>query len=156
MTSMPCRLCGEVKDESKFQYRKDSGKRRTECQQCRGKLSLARYHSSLENKKPHHKAARKHSLKMRYGMSLEDFDRMHSERGGLCDICSRPNIAGRVLIVDHEHGTGRVRGLLCQPCNLAIGQLQDSPEIIRKALRYVEGGGMPTCHDTPSTSKLTA
>lgn len=41
--------------------------------------------------------------------------------------------------IDHNHQTGEIRGLLCSPCNRAIGQLQDNPNILRKAANYLEG-----------------
>jgi hypothetical protein len=137
-----CRLCGVEKPEEAYQLRKDSGRRRTECQTCRGKQSLDRYHAALENRIPHYRAARKSALMKRYGMRLEDFEKLHAARHGLCDICSRPNIAGRVLVVDHCHTTGKARGLICHPCNHALGSLQEDPAIIRRLLSYVENKGL--------------
>lgn len=78
--------------------------------------------------------ALKHSLK-KYGLTLEEFDEMVRVRGGKCDICPR---RPKSLCVDHCHETGIVRGLLCSPCNRAIGQLGDTAEHLRRALAYLQ------------------
>ena len=82
-------------------------------------------------------------LKRKYGISVEEYERRLSEQNGRCKICNRTpeevqdKTAWR-LAVDHCHTTGKVRGLLCRPCNTAIGQLQESADIIQKALEYVK------------------
>ncbi|MEU2657333.1 endonuclease VII domain-containing protein [Streptomyces sp. NPDC007325] len=60
---------------------------------------------------------------------------MIASRGGLCRICP----AARPIHVDHRHGTGRVRGVLCFNCNSAIGKLGDDPDALRRAISYLEG-----------------
>lgn len=76
-----------------------------------------------------------------YGLVAGDYERMLAEQDGCCAICRRtPEEAhgpNRVLCVDHDHATGRVRGLLCVPCNSGIGQLGDDPDRIRAALNYL-------------------
>jgi hypothetical protein len=56
---------------------------------------------------------------------------------GLCDLCSRPPVAYSNLSIDHCHTTGEFRGLLCSPCNLALGLLRDDAELMRRAADYV-------------------
>jgi hypothetical protein len=73
-------------------------------------------------------------VRQRYGLSLDDLAAMKAAQGGVCAICGGP---GR-LYVDHDHDSGRIRGLLCNRCNLAIGQFGDEPELLRQAARYVE------------------
>ena len=75
-------------------------------------------------------------LKRVYGMSLRDFDLMLAQQRGVCAVCGEQ--PARRLCVDHCHATGKVRGLLCSPCNLAIGQFKDSPARLRKAAAYIE------------------
>ena len=62
-------------------------------------------------------------------------------QNGVCAICCDPKGhepgCGNRLYVDHDHLTGRVRGLLCHYCNTGIGNLKDDPEIILAALNYV-------------------
>jgi Recombination endonuclease VII len=88
-------------------------------------------------------------LKSRYGITLDDYDRMLAEQGDRCAICgtTKPGSRGEWR-VDHYALTGRVRGLLCDACNLGIGLLRHDPEILMAAARYLikhrqeeKGGG---------------
>lgn len=81
----------------------------------------------------------------RYGLTAEEYLDMQESRTG-CDICGESNRGGTMLAVDHDHaccsGTktcGKcVRGLLCDRCNQALGQMRDDPERLRKAAEYLE------------------
>lgn len=76
-------------------------------------------------------------LKERYGISGEEFNKMNSRQHGKCLICGfKPT---ERLCVDHNHETGRIRGLLCKPCNLAISHFKESETILRKAIQYLGG-----------------
>lgn len=107
-----CSLCGIEKPSSEFSPNGNSFAAR--CRPC----------------------ARHYHLAHKYGMSPEDYRRMHDAQGGTCAIChSEGNRQG--LCVDHSHRTGRVRGLLCGPCNAAIGLMKDSEERLRAAASYL-------------------
>lgn len=69
-----------------------------------------------------------------YGLTIDQFDEMMLNQGGMCAICDRE----RNLHIDHDHITGKVRSLLCMPCNQAIGALQDSAERMLKAAEYIK------------------
>lgn len=56
---------------------------------------------------------------------------------GLCDICNQPPVTFKTLSIDHDHATGKFRGLLCSPCNLALGLFKDSPLRLTAALKYL-------------------
>lgn len=82
---------------------------------------------------------RHYKYKINYGISLEEYNEMFAEQNGCCAICKRHQTEFKKhLHVDHNHETGEVRGLLCHNCNLALGRFQDSPEIIKAALEYVQ------------------
>ena len=74
------------------------------------------------------------NLKQKYGITVEIYESMVREQGGLCELCSEPG----PLVVDHDHATGAVRALLCHGCNSGLGLLRDDPAQIRAAAQYVE------------------
>jgi hypothetical protein len=78
-------------------------------------------------------------LKRKYGITYEDYETMLANQGGGCAICgtTTPLKGKRFLNVDHDHSTGKVRGVLCQPCNTGLGKLQDSTELLQKAIAYL-------------------
>ena len=77
----------------------------------------------------------------KYRLSPAAFQKMVTEQHGVCKICGGPPIGGhKRLSVDHDHSTGRVRGLLCGNCNAALGLLQEKTEILQKAIAYLKEG----------------
>ena len=133
-----CRKCGEDKPPHEYHRRGESGRLRAECKPCTRTANLERYHNNPKTKEAHHRASRKHYLRKLYGLTVADYERMLTDRGHRCDICGNPEPRDRTLAVDHCHTTGKVRGLLCQACNTAIGKLRDDPTLIRRAAAYVE------------------
>lgn len=87
----------------------------------------------------------------KYGVSPERLAEMLKEQDGKCAICGEAedrehHLSGRTqpLSVDHDHTTGAVRALLCNRCNRGIGMFQDDPEIIRRAIAYLDRHRPPT------------
>ncbi len=73
-----------------------------------------------------------------YGLEPGQFDAMLAAQGGGCAICHEPASSdGRGLHVDHDHETGRVRGLLCNSCNHGLGKFRDDPALLRAAIKYL-------------------
>lgn len=74
-----------------------------------------------------------------YGLTLADYDRMMAEQGGACSICGSPlpGAGHKRLVVDHCHATGRVRGLLCNPCNIGLANFRDDRLLLASAIRYL-------------------
>lgn len=77
-------------------------------------------------------------MKRAYGLTELAYQQMLDTQGGVCQICHRPNLNGTRLAVDHDHVTGELGGLLCMPCNTALGFMQDSPDRLRAAAAYLE------------------
>lgn len=76
---------------------------------------------------------------LNHGLAEGDYDRMLADQGGGCAICGRDQCtSGNALAVDHCHTTGKIRGILCAPCNQALGLMADSPERLRSAVTYLE------------------
>lgn len=68
----------------------------------------------------------------------EQYEEMRDAQGDCCAICQVPFDGPGACAVDHDHATGKVRGMLCGRCNRAIGLLRDDPEIMRQAADYIE------------------
>ena len=90
-----------------------------------------RHYDTPENKRVQH-------LNRKYGITIERYNEMLVGQGGVCKICRRADPDGRHLAVDHDHETGKIRGLLCRPCNTALGLMFDDPKQLRIAADYVE------------------
>jgi hypothetical protein len=86
----------------------------------------------------HTKEQRARNLK-KYGLTDEDYNNMFTAQGGKCLICGKhQSELKKALSVDHCHSTGNIRGLLCNNCNVGIGFLLHSPDIIESALNYIK------------------
>jgi hypothetical protein len=71
-----------------------------------------------------------------YGITVEEYDEMLESQGGGCYICGIGPV-GRALDIDHDHRTGKVRGLLCSNHNRALGLLGDDPDLLLAAHTYL-------------------
>jgi len=82
--------------------------------------------------------SRKHLLQ-RYGLTMEQFNNLLAKQRGRCAICrcDRCPTFGR-LSVDHDHTNSVVRGLLCDPCNKALGLFHDNLHFLKRALLYLQ------------------
>lgn len=74
-----------------------------------------------------------------YGMSLQDYNTLFLEQGGKCKICKTHQTEfNKSLHVDHCHKTNRIRGLLCNRCNLVLGKAEDNIELLKEHIKYLE------------------
>lgn len=79
-------------------------------------------------------------LRSKYGISLEDYGRTLADQGDRCKICGTDKPGwGKTFFVDHDHKTGRVRGLLCDACNKLIGFSREDRTILASADLYLRG-----------------
>jgi hypothetical protein len=78
-------------------------------------------------------------LENEYGLTLTDYDAMFESQNGKCKICRiDQDQMVRRLCVDHCHSTGKIRGLLCDPCNRLLGQARDKIEVLESAINYLK------------------
>lgn len=83
-------------------------------------------------------------LKRNYGIDLDIYKEMLENQQSKCGICESPgfimnkDVHKMLLVVDHDHKTGKVRKLLCHNCNRALGLFQDNKNILKKAAQYLE------------------
>lgn len=109
-----------------------------ECRQCNNERQSKQYYNkSEEEKKISFEKNFKHDIKKKYGLTLGQYQSMNDEQDGLCAICKGLPIPGQILCIDHNHQTGKVRGLLCRKHNAAIGMLGDDPVLVKAALDYL-------------------
>ncbi len=98
----------------------------------RNKEDQRRYHREWSKKKKPH-------LKKLYGISLEEYNYMFSEQEGRCLGCRKHQSELRTsLHVDHNHTTGKIRGLLCRKCNSAIGLISDNINVLKTMIKYLQ------------------
>jgi Recombination endonuclease VII len=94
---------------------------------------------AYREKKP--EVSREWALLRKFNITLSEYNAILEAQGGVCAICGEPERSRRksYLAVDHCHETGKVRGLLCNQCNVGLGALGDSIEGIEAALNYLKG-----------------
>jgi hypothetical protein len=104
------------------------GKRSTYCHECTKAGDFPSWRPSRRSD---------YELQRRYGISLEQKRSMLAAQGG-CAICGTNDFGPKGSVVDHCHTTSTVRGILCTPCNTAIGLFRENPDVLRAAVRYLE------------------
>jgi len=148
-----CRKCLERKPISEFNIHhgktQTKDKLRNECRDCQKAHSKAHY-LTLDKEKERAKRKKWYNnnrgkahgghLKRKFNLSYEDYQKMFEAQDGKCAICGTGNPGGRYdhFSVDHDHKTGKVRKLLCTACNHGIGNFKDSPDLLRRAIEYLE------------------
>jgi len=143
-----CRKCNVAKEELALKLKKDKdpefkkrwGKRRVKMakkykQTEAGAVTTKKYETSIGRKTVN----RERQLQQNYNITIADYDKMFSLQNGKCLICERAS--NKRLVVDHNHSTDEVRGLLCNNCNMGIGLLNDNPITLAKAVDYLTKRG---------------
>ncbi len=163
-----CIRCGVEKPLSEFTiHNREKGQHRNLCHNCE-KAWIRQYHKSSQGKekgrewvennkekieeykrlyrqdvvkqersKVYHRAK---WLKDSFNMTVDDYMAMYEKQNGQCAICgSDQNGSRKNFCIDHDHETGKVRGLLCHNCNVSVGLMKDSPSLLRQAAAYLEG-----------------
>lgn len=78
------------------------------------------------------------ALLRKYGVTLEQYNLLRAQQDFRCAVCNMHETdVGKKMFVDHDHSTGKIRKLLCTRCNVGIGMLQDNPDIMECAAKYI-------------------
>lgn len=81
---------------------------------------------------------KKHNLKKNYGITEEEYKNLLAKYDYRCAVCQQAEGEPKIkLCIDHDHKTGKIRGILCSKCNAALGMLDDTPERIIKLFQYL-------------------
>jgi len=133
MKTKICPDCKKTLPLDKFYCRKSGNGYKPYCKFCFSKRAKQWRNENIE----HHKEyQRNNKLKKNYGITLDDYDEMLFEQGGKCVICGiSENYLKRNLDVDHDHKTGKVRGLLCIKCNTTLGWYESFKDQIDRYLK---------------------
>jgi hypothetical protein len=139
MQTKICSKCNKEKPLSDF-YKHEKGKFGVHsiCKCCR-----IEYQKTYKENHPNF--ARESWLECNYGITLNEYHKLSEEQNNLCLICGNEEIVidkrlnkKRSLAVDHNHKTGKVRGLLCTSCNHLLGNANDNIQILEKAITYLK------------------
>jgi len=138
-----CSKCKEIKLLNCFYNKNETSDKLTSwCKSCTLKNNKNWHDKNKERTRIWNK---NYSLMKEYGITLDQYEQMLKEQNGVCAICSKKesafnHVTKRVwdLAVDHEHKTGKIRGLLCRRCNQTIGLLYDDISLIKQMAKYVE------------------
>lgn len=135
--SYACKDCSRLKSRNLYRKQKEAG-------------TLVRRKQSRESQWAY-------ELMKNYGITTDQYWAQFRAQGGLCKICRHPP-GKKKLGVDHDHVTGKIRGLLCHTCNSAIGYAKESLglalEMAKRTVRYLEGI-LPDSEDLPINQKTT-
>lgn len=151
MNTKICSKCKSDKDVEEFYKSSSTGKLRPTCKECtirlnkesksRRDLGLPRLrdlkpkpHGSTDNPEYNSNA----QIKYKYGITIEDYNKILVKQEERCAICGRHQCNfDKKLHIDHDHKTGKIRGLLCYNCNHAIGKFFDNTEYLQNAINYL-------------------
>lgn len=132
-----CTCCKQIKENREFCRKKDARRIRrfaSKCKECDRKR-VEKYAKTRVFKK----LAKQQQLKYKFSLSIERWNKMLEEQNYSCAICeTAQKDLNKTLCVDHDHKTGKVRGLLCHNCNVALGSFRDNSKILVRAIEYLK------------------
>jgi len=134
-----CKECNRKACQKYMQTEKGKVIRKKYQQSEKGKQTQKRYAATINGQRKRHN----NSLKSNYNFTLKEYDKLFQQQNGKCAICRKPETASnqygiRVLSVDHNHRTGKVRGLLCDRCNRMLGFARENGTVLEKAIKYLQ------------------
>lgn len=136
-----CKTCKQFLSFNKF-FKRANGHLRSSCKICINKQNLNNYY--VCDKLNRAKVSYRYALKVNYNLSEEEYNQLYTNQNGKCSICNKElsnrflNKEGFKSAVDHCHKTGKIRSILCNLCNKALGAFKDDLTIVKEAVNYLE------------------
>ena len=147
------RTCVKCKKSKPLtQFHKNRTYRRRECKTCRSQYAKTNYKENkkdiLNRRKPYstrQKVEKRFRSWLAQGikLTLQEYYKKLAKQHHSCKICKSPFKNTRDAHVDHQHTTGKVRGILCSKCNTALGLLKDDPNLLLRAAKYLNENNLP-------------
>ena len=151
-TKRQCIKCKAMKFEEEFNFRVRRGGRRLDCQDCQSRMQkglmeprhIKRRASRTAFRERHKERLVEYNRQVHisgYGITVDAYNALFEAQGGVCALCGKEESLTRKgqvqpLAIDHDHRTGKVRGLLCNKCNIKLVGIEDA-EFVNKALLYL-------------------
>lgn len=137
-THKECSWCSEIKLHSEFHKDRNAPSGLTYyCISCATAKTRA-HHQRTKNIEDYQRRKRNSYYKMTYGISLNDYEEILQAQRNQCAICGVAlKSTGTHTHLDHDHHTGRIRGVLCTNCNRGLGHFKDNLSILEKAIEYL-------------------
>ena len=123
-----CSICGISNKEYNQQYASSEN----------GKLARDKAGKKFRSSSYGKEDQLRRDLKRHFDITLEHYRTLERAQNGLCKICNNKCSSGKRLAVDHNHITGKIRGLLCHNCNTGIGKFKDSENLLQSAINYLK------------------
>lgn len=138
-----CPKCETVKSILFFRRRSDRPHQwQSWCVDCYREKNRKDYYQKKDDPKTKEQKKKywtKTNFKRYYGITVEYYENLFEEQNGVCKICGKTSKEnGKRLCVDHCHITSKIRGLLCDACNVGLGRFNDNLELLEKAVEYLK------------------
>jgi hypothetical protein len=138
-----CKACNLRQKHDRYLRDPEPEKRRVQQWRVDNPERYSEYRAEYRARPERKKADRAGHLKRKFGLTPEQYDEMLAAQDGRCMICRRPPAEGKTLDIDHDHETGRVRGLLCRNCNHGVGKFFEDVWLLMAAAGYLIDADCP-------------
>jgi len=101
----------------------------------KNKEKIKRYNKAKYRRNPEY--YKELNLQRNFKLIIDQYNKLLEDQNSKCAICGRDNNVKKALAVDHNHKTGKIRGLLCHNCNIGLGVFNDNPLILIKVVKYL-------------------
>ena len=137
-----CKKCAyDKRKEYYIEYRKTDGCKKAQKKYStseKGRTNQREWQKKFRRTHEGYATAKRYDLKTRYGITLFKYNEMLEKQNHKCIICGNSIFDKVNVAVDHDHITGKIRGLLCKNCNWGLGNFRDNTELLNNAIKYLK------------------
>lgn len=135
-----CPRCKQFKNWNEYPLGVSGQRIHSYCKLCLDEYNKEwRARARIDPNSPRHpKNRRRYHLSKTFGLTVEEYEEIEERQDWKCGICEKALLEIRFPHVDHNHETGRVRGILCFDCNVSLGGFKDNVDLLKKAIVYLE------------------